>query len=313
MFPVIVVPSDASESIETIGSKRKFWFQHPEFGRCLYKVARSDTGEDWSEKIAEQLCVLLSLPHARYEMASWYDTHTDENTRGVLSPTLVPDRERLILGNELLVAHTKGYPATDEAPSYGLKQYTLDAALALIDAIEAGLPPQWEALAGIETPLDLFVGYLFLDALIGNTDRHHENWAFIEQGISLADCAMDRYLAPTFDHASCLGRNESDANRKKRLHSQDPRYSVTTYTAKARSALYGAETDSKPLTVLEAFRRAAQVRPQAAGVWIGRLARFADEDVRFLFERVPVDRLSLPASEFAQALLKHNRHLLQSL
>ena len=279
MFPVIVVPADAAESIETIGSKKKFWFQHPDLGRCLYKVARPDTGEDWSEKVAEQACALLGLPHAQYEMASWYDTNTGENTRGVLSPTLVPEQERLILGNELLVANTKGYPTADEVPTYGLKQYTLDAALTLIGTIEAGLPPGWEAPPEVASPLYLFVGYLLLDAWIGNTDRHHENWAFIEQGVSLTDCALVRYLAPTFDHASCLGRNENDDNREKRLYGQDARYSVAAYAAKARSALYGTVTDRKPLTVSEAFRKAAQMRPRAAGMWVSRLENIADGDV----------------------------------
>jgi hypothetical protein len=32
---------------------------------------------------------------------------------------------------------------------------------------------------GITTAIDTFVGYLLLDAWIGNGDRHHENWRFI--------------------------------------------------------------------------------------------------------------------------------------
>jgi serine/threonine protein kinase HipA of HipAB toxin-antitoxin module len=44
-----------------------------------------------------------------------------------------------------------------------------------------------------------FTGYLVLDALIGHTDRHEENWGVIE-GITGA-----KRLAPSFDHASSLG------------------------------------------------------------------------------------------------------------
>jgi hypothetical protein len=53
-----------------------------------------------------------------------------------------------------------------------------------------------------------------LDALIGNTDRHHENWGLVLQGTS---DHQDLRLAPTFDHASSLGRNETDERREARL------------------------------------------------------------------------------------------------
>lgn len=51
-FPIFEISLDAAEAPEAMGTKPKFWFEHPEFGRCLFKQARSKTGEDWSEKIA---------------------------------------------------------------------------------------------------------------------------------------------------------------------------------------------------------------------------------------------------------------------
>ncbi len=67
-FIVIKVTEDASNS-EPMGTKPKFWFFHDELGQCLFKEARPDTGEDWSEKIASELCAQLGLPHAHYELA----------------------------------------------------------------------------------------------------------------------------------------------------------------------------------------------------------------------------------------------------
>lgn len=52
-------------------------------------------------------------------------------------------------------------------------------------------------------------GYLVLDALVGNTDRHHQNWGVVVQGKRGADQVLlvhSIQLAPTFDHASSLGR-----------------------------------------------------------------------------------------------------------
>ncbi|MFM5981714.1 MAG: hypothetical protein ACKO9I_14315 [Sphaerospermopsis kisseleviana] len=35
-FPIIEVPLDASQDIEDLGTKEKFWFYHPDLGRCLF-------------------------------------------------------------------------------------------------------------------------------------------------------------------------------------------------------------------------------------------------------------------------------------
>jgi hypothetical protein len=67
IFPVIEVPDDAAQKDEAMGTKFKFWFHHPELCICLFKRSRSNTGEDWSEKIAAELCGALGLPHARQE------------------------------------------------------------------------------------------------------------------------------------------------------------------------------------------------------------------------------------------------------
>jgi hypothetical protein len=80
-FPIIIVTPQAYElsNQEAMGSKYKFWFEHPELGRCLYKQARLDLGEDWAEKVASELCELLGIPHANYELAA-----TSEGNLGVV-------------------------------------------------------------------------------------------------------------------------------------------------------------------------------------------------------------------------------------
>jgi hypothetical protein len=51
MFPVLTVPDDAADSYEQMGTKPKFWFDHPDLGRCLFKQqTRGNSGEDWAEK-----------------------------------------------------------------------------------------------------------------------------------------------------------------------------------------------------------------------------------------------------------------------
>ena len=57
--------------------------------------------------------------------------------------------------------------------------------------------------------------YLLLDAVIGNVDRHHENWGILGKDV---DGSVKGRLAPTFDHASSLGRELLDTGRGKSRH-----------------------------------------------------------------------------------------------
>lgn len=115
-FPILLVTQKAYEasSNETLGSKYKFWFDHEELGRCLYKQSRENLGEDWAEKVASELCELLGLPHAVYELAStWEGVHevTPKEYRGVVSPNFLSQGGTLVHGTELLSSIVPNYPA----------------------------------------------------------------------------------------------------------------------------------------------------------------------------------------------------------
>ncbi|MEN9566051.1 MAG: hypothetical protein RLZZ69_1247 [Cyanobacteriota bacterium] len=60
-FPIFEISPEAPEESEAMGTKEKFWFHHEQLGLCLYKKARQNTGEDWAEKIAAELCKLINI------------------------------------------------------------------------------------------------------------------------------------------------------------------------------------------------------------------------------------------------------------
>jgi hypothetical protein len=171
MYSVITVPDDAGDILEPLGTKPKFWFDSKTY---LFKLNRPEsegsTGEDWSEKVACELCELLNLPHAQYEFATWKGQH------GVVSRTFAPSDGMLVAGNELLVRLEKGYP---KGQFYRVSHHTLRLVLTLIKPSIIQLPLNWQPVAGVRTAIDVFLGYLMLDAWIANQDRHHENWGFI--------------------------------------------------------------------------------------------------------------------------------------
>ncbi len=280
---------------ETMGSKSKFWFKHPELGRCLYKQIRPNTGEDWAEKIAEQLCELLGLPHAYYELAE-----TWEGNYGTVSRNFIPQGGTLIHGNEILTPLVPNYPTYE---TYKASQHTIDIVLSAIESNQVQLPPDWTTPEGIKTAKDLFIGYILLDALIGNGDRHHENWGFVQRReINLPDIL---YLSPTYDHASCLGREFLDAKRKVR--------SVESYAKKCFSAFYRDVNDKKPLKTFELFKELANRYPSITEVWLNRLASISKENINFILQAIPRKRISPIAAKFAQDILEFNQNRLLSL
>ena len=60
------------------------------------------------------------------------------------------------------------------------------------------------------------VSYALIDGLIGNTDRHHENWMIAAVVYSYD---MRIQVMPSFDHASSLGRELTDDRRRNILES----------------------------------------------------------------------------------------------
>ncbi len=293
-FPVIIVPPDTTLASEALGTKFKFWFNHPELGYCLYKQARPNTGEDWAEKIASELCELLGLPHARIELATW------NNTFGTVSPSFVPINGAFILGNEILARSVSDYP---QYQAFGVSQHTLDVVLAAISNNAVNQPLDWTPPIRILTAVDTFIGYLLLDAWIGNSDRHHENWGFVETRIESLTPKVTVHLAPTYDHASSLGRELLDVKRQERLKGG----SVTAYVAKCRSALYAQVGGKKALFTLDAFFDALERYPNAAQVWLTLLASVSTADTMELFNRIPRERISSLAIAFAQEILEINQ------
>jgi hypothetical protein len=148
---------------------------------------------------------------------------------------------------------------------------------------------------------------LMLDAWIANQDRHHENWSLVVS----PEPAV--HLAPTYDHASSLGSNEIDKNRRDRLTTRDKGCSMERYVERAQSAFFLSPSHSKPMSTLDAFRYAGSGRSAAARAWLESLAKLSWQDVQMVFEQIPRSLISDIAIEFALRMLDLNRHRLMAL
>jgi hypothetical protein len=307
-YPIFTLPRNARDSTEPMGTKEKFWFQHVDGHRWLFKFNRPRHGDDWSEKVACETAESLGLPHAYVELAIF------EGRLGVMVRDFTNlGKLTLVHGNELLVKLIN--PTYPKDQNYRVTEHTVERVLSILDQPWMTRPDGFVSHdEEIITAADVFAGYLMLDALIGNTDRHHENWAVVVPTHDPGG-AVDRRevrLAPTFDHASCLGFNLSD---KVRIDFMTPgnNRSIETFADKALSKLYLSVDAAKPLSPIAAFAESTKDRFLVRRAWLMRLSSVADDSFRQIIGRIPDHRTSQAARDFAYGLLLLNKARLLQL
>ncbi|CAJ2375711.1 MAG: HipA domain-containing protein [Gammaproteobacteria bacterium] len=286
---------------EEIGSKDKFWLQHVDSGQhCLFKIGR-DQNENWAEVVCYRIAKLLGIPCAEYKLVKFADKH------GVLSTSFLGNGEEFKSANKRLASEYSDYQHSVNMPP----QYTIDRVFALLKRARPDVaPPSAFVCTGdgdIKFVDEIFVGYLMLDALVANQDRHHQNWGIITR----VETKKVR-LAPSFDHASSFSR-ESDEMKEQRMQTCDHGFTLEAFCGRAKSRFYDEKGEVR-LKTLEVFQYAHQILPTAAKYWLTRLRKLdADADFRALFadaDRAIITQISI---DFALRMLQFNRHRLLDL
>lgn len=288
------------QNIEYLGTKPKFWYQL-DGKQALFKVGRDNTGENWAEVLAYELCKVLDIPAAEYLFAQW-DQNDDGNLiPGVSTINFVPKGSRLIHGNEILFGEDPNYPREKK---FKIKKHNLTRVFRALEKIQLRLPTEYQG-----EPINaivLFCGYIIFDAFIGNTDRHHENW-----GIILGTDGH-KYLAPTFDHASCLGRELTDAKRQFKLETKDKNQDLLSYSARTKSCFNHRDDEKTRLTCMQAAEECLKQYP-ASKMWIEKIINLDDVQIQDLLSDFKTEWMSDISKRFALQVLKMNRNKLREL
>ena len=150
-----------------------------------------------------------------------------------------------------------------------------------------------------------FADYLLLDGIIGNTDRHHENWAWLQE----QNVFQLPRLAPTFYHASSLGRELTDERRKNIL----ARGEVSTYSQRAPGAIYWLEQCRNGPSPLQLIRLAVAEYPESFLPCLSKLSNLTDENILEVVNRIPQDWMTELQRTFAVELMKYNVGQLREL
>ncbi|KAA8979320.1 HipA domain-containing protein [Halospina sp. K52047b] len=303
-FPIIEIDADWALDDEPMGSKDKFWLERPGTSQLpwLFKYSRENegeaTGEHWAEKIAAELARMLGVPHAEVELARF---NGQWGSLCRMFSELDDHAIELVHGNELLAG---AIPEYDPDRRFGQVQHTLDN---IFRAIRYGIGENEQRL---EEAFSGIAGFVVLDALVLNTDRHHENWALFRR--TSVQSQTIHWLAPTFDHASSLGREQPT---QKLCQWQDDRNldRAKWYANRGTGGVFRRVDTRKgenPLTLVEL---AARRWPQYLDPWLERLHKIPVPEIERIVDAVPQAAISEEHRWFARELLNYTYTRLTSL
>ena len=283
-FPIEQVQREWVLESEHLGGKEKFWYRKPDEDVVwLFKYPRPNSGEHWAEKIAAEIGDLLDISCARVELAIF------QGDRGSSSKSFLLQNQQLFHGNQVLARLLGNYDATKR---FNQSRHTWE-----------NIYRSWELLfeehEGALAAMNQFADLMVLDALIGNTDRHHEIWGIVSRRNS------DKwvgYLAPSFDHASSLGRELNDIRREGLLANRR----VSDYSARAASGIYWSEFESSAPSPIELVRRASREYPGIFGPALSKLSRPGVDNWSEIVSRIPFEWMSDSARRFAARLISYN-------
>ena len=298
-YPIIEIQPDWVREKEAMGSKKKFWFREKDNEKdnvtdWLFKHPRLNTGEHWAEKIAAEVADALDILHARVELALF------QNESGSATKSFARKRRELYHGNQVLAGQLLDYD-----PEIRLRQFdhTLTNIFLALDRV-------FKSDEAARRAKRRLVDYLVLDALIGNTDRHHENWGILRKRTPGGWTGM---VAPTFDHASSLGRELQDEgagkSRQRILHEGR----LPQYAEKAPGAIYWETTDRRGISPLELVRQAAAKYSNLFERPLERLKRISKTELLRIVVRVPEGWMSELSRAFAVDLMCYNLEQLKRI
>jgi len=268
------------------GSDANVWLLDPDgddyalFKPVVTKAGRRQ-GEDWAEKVVEGVAALIGVPSAHIRMA------TRDGRPGLLSYDLAPVGHELQTGAVLIgEVDDRLVPRAKERLGHNLTN--IQTVLAPLQAV---------AMNDDFNGFDQFCGYLVMDALVANRDRHEENWGV------LRDPAGRVTLAPSYDHGNSLGFNLQDDRRILEL-GRDPE--LEKWASRGFADRFEASRD---ITLVEFAHRALTMATQGTGAhWLERLAQVVPAEWEAVANSSP--EMSEPCRTFCVRLLITNQRRL---
>lgn len=281
---------------EPLGGREKTWILRGDEEHWLFKKPRpTNPGEAWAEKVAAEIAHALAVPCAVVELAK------SGNDLGTISRSFLPSQWPYYHGNSVLANFVADY---DLHRKFGQSGHSIKNIVGAIRKLGN------DRILDPELAMSTLAAYAILDGVIGNTDRHHENWM-----IALSPETLRFEVAPSYDHASSMGRELQDSRRLSILdEGRMLNYIRGGRGKKGKGRVYTDANRRIPLSPLQLAQLICRWQPGVAQPVLERLRLVTDSDFRAVIHKVPPEFMSDIAKDFAcQFLIASKSELLRSI
>ena len=266
-----------------MGSKDKFWFRDPD-----------DPDEcDWLFKFpTKNIARRMRIVAPRVELA-WYHTEDGNPSRGSAARGF-PSEYELYHGNQILAGLD---PTYDPEQRFGQRMHTVQR---IFDSMSVFSSDKYAGQCRVK-----LAEYLIFDAVIGNVDRHHENWGILRKRV---EGRWYGRLAPTFDHASSLGRELVDTGTSKSRERYLNELGIDRYAEQAHGAVFVGQESRRGPSPLELVRWCVH-QPDYQELFRAALRKvdnLTSEAVDEVVSKIPSSWMTELSGEFVVRLVEYN-------
>lgn len=257
------------------GSRRKKLAITIDKKLAMFKYERDDyiCSEACSEKIAYEIAEVLGYKCAKIDLA------TDEDNKiGILN---------YYFSDKLKKPHIDIVAYLNKKKNERKKYYTISNIKLVLDEIDTDMFKD-------------FVKIMIFDALIGEQDRHEENWGITEK-------KGKYYISPLYDNGDSLLREFKNIENAKKYYNEIKDFDK--YINRSKTLIY-KENNQNQYKHFELIEYLYDNYPNHVIYEIDNLKKLTDEKINELVNKIPDELLTIKHKEYIIEYLKKRKKIL---
>ena len=238
----------------------------------FFKYEKYDCSEACSEKLSYEIAKKLNKPAAKIEFAK-----DEKGTLGIIS--------YLFIKNNITHTDAKDFFNANE---FDRKKFcTINAIKSFLDKYD-------------EKQFEHFLGIMVFDALIGETDRHEENWGLIKENNLYR-------LSPIYDSGCNLLRELKNKENARKIY--DGIIDFDNYILKSKTCIYKENLKTK-YKHFELIEELYNEYPDIITNEIKNLRKLSNKNIEKIVNKLPENIIEEQHKEFIKKYLIKRKNIL---
>ena len=244
--------------------------------KAYFKYEKYNCSEACSEKMCYEIAKVLDYPCAHIELG------LDENGNiGILNYLFI---------DKMKSEHTDAISYINKNSKERKEFYTIENIKKCLDEISSNL-------------FEVFLRIMVFDALVGETDRHEENWGITKIG-------NDYQISPLYDNGCNLLRDFKNLDLAMKYY--DGKKNFKDYIKRPKSLIY-KDDHSKKYNLIELIEELYKKYPLIIGTEIKNLSKLTDDKILEIVNKIPDELLTNKHKEYIITFLKERKRMLTDI